>query len=58
MGLLVGGLDEVIGGVVWLVIYDLSLFNCFGKVYMLFMCRNKNNEDNWVDVIFDFLKEL
>lgn len=58
MGLLAGGLDEVTGGAVWLVTHDLSLFNCFGKVHMLLMCRNKNNEDNWVDAISDFLKEL
>lgn len=38
----------------WLVTHDLSLFNCFGKVNMLLMCGNRNNEYIWVDAISDF----
>lgn len=41
----------------WLVTHDLSLFNCFGKVNMLLVCRNKNNKGMWIDVVSDFLKE-
>lgn len=40
-----------------LVTHDLSLFNCFGKVNMLLMSRNKNNKGIWVDAVSDYLKE-
>lgn len=36
--------------------HDLSLFNCFGKVSMLFMGGSRNNEDIWVDAVSDFFE--
>lgn len=49
-------MDEVTEGTVWLVTHDLSLFNCFGKVSMLFMGGSRNNEDIWVDAVSDFFE--